>query len=122
MQVNAIQQRTGNPLAIALHLGGTATAFAFQVAKVAARAWIHRSDEHELGGESDAARSTGNRDFPIFEWLAHYLQCRSFEFRQFIEEKDAVVSEAHFTGIWKRPAAEQPDVTNGVMGGAKWPR
>ena len=48
VQIDAIQQRAGNTLAITLHLGRTATAFAFEVAKVAAWTRIHRRDEHEL--------------------------------------------------------------------------
>jgi hypothetical protein len=122
VQIDAIQQRAGNALAITLHLGRTATAFAFQVAKVATRARIHRGDEHELRGESDAARSAGNGNFSVFEWLAHYFQCRSFEFRQFVEEKDTIVSETHFARVWECPAAEQPNVADGVMRRAKWSR
>src|SRR5262249_28094095 len=122
VQIDAIQQRPGNALAITLHLGGTATAFAFQVAKVTAWTRIHGSDKHELRWKSNAARSAGNGDFPIFEWLAHHLQCRSFELRQFIQKKDAVVSEAHFARIWERAAAEQPNVANGVMRRPEWSR
>ena len=48
VQIDTVQQRAGDALSITLHLGGTATAFAFEVAKVAAWTRIHRGDEHEL--------------------------------------------------------------------------
>src|ERR1041384_474850 len=55
VQIDAIEQRTRNTLAISLHLYRAATAFAFQIAKVAARARIHGRDQHELGWTSHAA-------------------------------------------------------------------
>ncbi len=44
-------KRAGDALAVTLDLDGTATAFAFQVAEVAAGAWVHGGDEHELARE-----------------------------------------------------------------------
>src|SRR5262245_40837890 len=120
MQIDAIQQRAGNALSITLHLNRTATAFAFQVAKVATRARIHRGNEHELRGQSDAARSARPRNFSVFELLPHYFQRGSFEFRQLIEEENAVVGQAHFTRAWKRAAAKQTNVADGVMRGSEW--
>jgi hypothetical protein len=66
VQINTVQQRARNALAITLHLGRSATAFTFEVAKVAAWTRIHRGDEHELRGESDGARCTGNGNFSVF--------------------------------------------------------
>src|SRR2546429_8893351 len=88
VQIDAIQQRAGDALAITLHLSRTAPAFAFEIAKIAAWARIHRGDQHELRGESDAARSTGDGDFSVFDRLAHYLQCRSLEFGQLVEKEN----------------------------------
>ena len=122
VQIDAIQQRAGNALAITLHLSWTATAFAFEIAKIAAWARIHRGDQHELRRESDAAGSAGDGDFSVFDWLAHYFQCRSFEFRQLIEKQDAVVREADFARVWKCAAAEQTDIADGVMRRAERPR
>ena len=73
MQIDPIKKRTGNALPVPLHLYRTATAFAFEIAEVAARAWIHRRDEHELGGKRDAARRARHSHFPVFERLAHHL-------------------------------------------------
>src|SRR4029453_7956145 len=116
VQIDAIQQRAGDALAITLHLSRTATAFAFEIAKIAAWAGIHRGDQHELRGDSDAARSPRDGDFSIFDWLAHYLQCRSLEFRQLIEKENTVVRKTHFARVRKRSATEQADITDGVMG------
>ena len=48
VQIDTVQQRPGDALSITLHLGGTATALAFEIAKVAAWTRIHRGDKHEL--------------------------------------------------------------------------
>src|SRR5262249_32275469 len=76
---------------------------------------IHRSHEHELGGKRDAPRRARDRDFPVFEGLTHHFQCRSFELRQFIQKQHTVVRDAYFAGIWKRTAAKQTNVADGVM-------
>jgi hypothetical protein len=55
VEIDAVEQRSGNPLAITVDLRRSAAAFAFQVAEVTARTWIHGGDEHELGWERDAA-------------------------------------------------------------------
>ena len=91
VQIDAIEQRTGDALSITLHLERAATAFAFQIAEISARTRIHGGDQHELGGKSHAARGARDGDFPVLERLAHHFQCRSFEFRQLIEKKHAVV-------------------------------
>jgi hypothetical protein len=67
VEIDAIEQRTGNTLSITVDLGRSALAFAFQIAEIAAGARVHRGHEHELGWEGDAAGGAGDRDFPVFE-------------------------------------------------------
>src|SRR6267143_1345926 len=55
VQIDAIEQRTGNALTVTMHLHRTATTFAFQIAKVSAGTRIHRCYEHELGWKCEAA-------------------------------------------------------------------
>ena len=40
VEIDPVEERTRDALAITLDLGGTATAFAFQIAKVAAGTWL----------------------------------------------------------------------------------
>src|SRR5438034_8788805 len=122
VQIDAVEQRAGHSLAIALHLKRPTTAFALQIAKIAARTWIHRRNEHELRRKSDTACCARHRNLPVFEPLAHYFQRRSLELGQLIKKKDAVVRDAHFTGIRKRAAAKQPNVANGMVRIAEWSR
>jgi len=55
VEIDAIEQRAGDSLAITLDLERAAAAFALQIAEISARTGIHRRDEHELGRERDAA-------------------------------------------------------------------
>src|SRR6058998_2095223 len=120
VQIDAVEQRAGHSLAIALHLKRPATAFALQVAKIAAWTGIHRRNEHQLRWKSEAACRARHGDLPVFERLAHYFQRRSLKLGQLIEKEHAVVRDAYFTGIRKRAAAEQPNVADGVMRVAEW--
>src|SRR5438045_1672535 len=49
VEIDAIEQRAGDALTIALHLHRAAAAFAFKIAEVAAREGIHCGNKHELG-------------------------------------------------------------------------
>ena len=51
----------------------------------------------------------------VIQWLAHDLQYVALELRQLVQEKHAVMRDAHFTGIRKRAAAKQTDIADGVM-------
>src|SRR6266581_4390059 len=115
VQIDAVEQRPGDSLPIALHLKRAATAFALQVAKIAARTGIHRRNEHQLRGKSDATCRARHGDLPVFEWLAQYFQRRSLKLGQLIEKQHAVMCDAYFTGVRKRAAAEQPNVADSVM-------
>src|SRR4029077_11798740 len=42
VQIDPVEQRTGDTLPVSLHLKRAATAFALQVSEIPARAWIHR--------------------------------------------------------------------------------
>src|SRR5205809_782098 len=57
-KVDPVMKRSGDALTIALHLNGSAAAFTFQVAKVPARARVHRRNQHEFARESDGASRT----------------------------------------------------------------
>src|SRR5438128_6035262 len=116
MKINPIEERARDPLAIALDLHRTAAAFAFEVAEISARARVHRRHQHEFTWEGEAAGRARDRYFSVFERLTHHFQRRSFELRQLIEKKDAIVGEAHFARSGERTAAEQTDVADGVMG------
>src|SRR5213592_2597486 len=60
VQIDAVEQRAGHSLAIALHLKRPTTAFALQIAKIAARTWIHRRTSINSEGKVTlpAARDT----------------------------------------------------------------
>src|SRR4051812_39105295 len=49
VEIDAIEERAGDALAITMDLGWTATTLAFQIAEVTAWTRVHRGNEHELG-------------------------------------------------------------------------
>jgi len=79
------------------------------------RTRVHGGDEHELGGEGDAASGAGDGNFSILERLAHDFERRAFELGQFVEKQNAVMGEAHFAWLGNSGAAKQTDIGDGVM-------
>src|SRR5437868_3555534 len=106
MKIDPVQERAGDALAITLNHDGTTTAFAFQVAEVTARTRIHRGDEHEFRGKSNAARGAGDSNLAILERLPHDFEGGTLELREFIEKEDAVMGQADFTRGRDRGAAQ----------------
>jgi len=64
-----------------------------------------------------AARDTVT--FPSSSGCRMTSSGRAFELRQLIKKKDAVMGETHFAGLGNGGAAEQTDIGDGVMRGAK---
>src|SRR5262249_6242779 len=119
MEIDSVQQRSGDALPVTLHLARTAAAIALQIAKVTARTRIHCRYQHELARERNTAGSTRNRDPSVLQRLAHYFQGRAMKFRQFIEKQHAVMGDTYLARIWDRSSSEQADIANGVMWGTK---
>src|SRR6476469_4191436 len=115
MEIDSIEQRSGNALPISLHLTRTAAAFAFQIAEVTTRTRVHRRYQHEFARESDAPGRSRNSNASILQWLAHHFQSGTMKFWELIEKEDAIMRQAHFARVWNGAPAEQPDVANRMM-------
>lgn len=98
MQVDAVEQRTGEAGAVALQHRRGAGAFAQAVAEETAVAGIHCRHQHEIGGIGKAGGGATDADLAVFERLAQHFQHIFFELGELIQKKDAVVSEADFAG------------------------
>ena len=120
MEVDAVEQRAGDALAVVLDLSGGTAAIALGVTEVPAGAGVHGGHEHEVGGEGEAARGPRDGDAVVFERLPQNLEGGPAEFGQLVEKEDSVVGEGDFAGAWIGASAEEPGVRNGVVGGAEW--
>lgn len=90
LEVDSVEQRSGNPAAVTRHVVRRATAAAIGVPQVAAWARIHRCHQLKLRGEFRLARRARNADAPRFERLAQHLEHLAVEFRQLVEKQHAV--------------------------------
>lgn len=68
VQVNAVEQRARQFVAVALDLLGAAAATASGVAEVAARAGVHCRHQLETGREAHFVLGTGDDDLAGLEW------------------------------------------------------
>ena len=114
MDVDSVEERAGNAVAIAFNLSGRATALALRISEKSARAGIHRGDENKAGGEGHRARGAADCDFSILQWLAHDLERGAFELWQLIEEQDAVVRKADLPGLGDSAMPEGVSTPEGV--------
>ena len=115
MQVDAIEQRTGDTRAIALDAVAAATATTRCVAGPAAGTGIHRGDELEARRKLALPRGTGDGDDAGFERLAQHFQCLPRPLRKFVQEQDAVVRKRNLAGPRLRTTTDQRDGTGGVV-------
>src|ERR1044072_8741919 len=67
VEIDAVEERARDALAITLDLDRAATALAFQIAVIPAGTRIHDRDEHELGGKRHAPGGARHRDFAVLE-------------------------------------------------------
>ena len=120
-EVDPIPHGTRQPSCVALHQRPGTPTGPTRVAKVPARARIHRGDQHEPRGKGAGARGTRNRDGAVLHRLAQDLQRPSRELRQLVQEQHSVMREADLTRPGLRSAAGQGGVRHRVMRRAKRP-
>ena len=79
-------------------------------------AWVHRANEHEVGGIVNGKPRSADRNMSVLERLAEYLQNVPGEFSQLIEEQDAVVCQRDFAGSRNTATPDECCVGDGMMG------
>src|SRR5882762_5394568 len=121
LDVDAIGKRPRHATTITGDAFGGAAAAGGAVAAMPARARVHCGDELKTRWELRLARGACDRDEAGFERLAQRFQNIAVEFRQLIEEQDAVVRQRDLTGARQVAAADQRRRRGAVMRRAKWP-
>ncbi len=119
MDVDAVEEGSGDFVHIAQNLAGGTDAAVSGVAVITAWAGIHGGDEHEGGGVVDAVLGTTDGDMTVFKGLAKHLKDTTGELRQLIEEQNAIVSERDFAWLRIGAAADKGHLRDGVVGGAE---
>lgn len=97
LQVDAIDQRPGEPGAIAADEVGIAGASIGAVCTVSTRAGVQGGHQHEARRKTHMAPCSGQRDPPVFEGLAQNFQGLAAEFRHLVEKQHPTVSQRHLT-------------------------
>ena len=121
VQVDAVEQRAGNPAKIPRNGAVRAGAGARRVAVVPAGARIHGGDQHEPAGEGDRAVDARDGHGAVLQRLAQHLHGAAGKLGQLIEEQDAVVREGDLAGARYRAAARKAGGGDRVVRGAERP-
>ena len=93
MDVKSIHQRAGDAVAIGADFSIGAGARSSIVTEVAAGAWVHGADDHGGCRVADIEHGAADPDEPLFERLSHRLQDIATKLGEFVQEKDAAVSQ-----------------------------
>ena len=115
LQVDAVEQRTGDAVQVFLYLAGTAHAGLRRVVVVAAGTGVHAGYEHETGGVFHIALHTRDADLTVFQWLAEHFEDVTAELGQLVQEEDTVVCQADFAGLREASTSGHGDVGDGVV-------
>ncbi len=86
VDVDAVKQGAGNFMAVTFDLKGGAAANFSRHILPAARAGVHRRDEHKTGWETQASFGPRDGDIAVFQRLAQNFQHMAVEFQEFIQE------------------------------------
>ena len=93
VDVDAIEQGSGNLGHVALDHRRRAHALPRFVVEVSARAGIHRGRQHEARRKAERHGGAGDGDLAVFQRLAKHLQHIAGEFRQLVQKEQAIVGE-----------------------------
>ena len=94
MHVDAVEQRAGEAISVALYLVRAAVAtVSDSIPQVTAGAGVHRSNQLEMCGKLCLVAGAGDGDFTALQGLPKYFEHAAIELRQFIQEQDAVVCQ-----------------------------
>jgi hypothetical protein len=96
VQIDAIEQRTGEARPVSMHVGRRALAWTRSVARVPARTRIHGRDECEPRRVRHHGRRSRDHHASVLERLTQRLERMSWELEQLVEKQHAMVRETHF--------------------------
>ncbi|MNF89111.1 hypothetical protein D3C84_716230 [compost metagenome] len=99
VQVDAVQQRSGEFVAVALHHVRCTAAASAGLAKISTGARIHCRHQLETRREAYSVTGARHHDVPRLQRLSQDLQYPAVEFRQFIEKQHAMVGEGDFSWL-----------------------
>ena len=115
VNINAVDERSGNLGEIFLNLQRRAVTFPIGIGEISAWARVHGSDEHEFGGKVDRACRAGYCNLMVLERLAQGFEHIAVEFGQLIQKENAVMRQRDLSGFGDRAASHQRHV-GGIIG------
>ena len=118
-EVEAVKERVGELRPEARQLLRRARALGGRVRAPTAGAEIHGGDEPEASGKRRLARSTRDADRPVLERLPESLEHQALEFRELVEQQNAVMGKARLARAWASPATDDRRHRRAVVRGAK---
>ena len=115
LEVNPVEQRPRQPLAILLHSGRRAVTQSATVALEPAGTRIRRRHQCEASRKLHHPTAARHHDTAVLERLAQTLHRVPPEFRELVQEQDTVVREGDFAGDRRVAAADKAGLADRVV-------
>lgn len=106
-------------MAVGLNLVGGAATGAGWIAEMAARTGVHGGDKHKIGWIGGTTLGAGDRDGFALKGPTKCLEDGAGEFREFVKEEDAMMSEGDFAWSGGGATPDNRNCARGVMGRTK---
>ena len=119
VNVDAVEERSGQFRPVVLDLQRRAPAFMVGIGEIAAGAGVHGRGEHETRGIGQGNLGPADRHKTVFQRLAQDLDDVLVEFGQFVEKEHAVVGERNLARFGYVTAADNAGVRNRMVGRAE---
>ena len=115
VDVDAVEEGTGNFRHVAVNRRSCAAAFLRGMIVVTAGTGVHGGDQHKIRGIIHGVSRPADGDFAVFQRLAHHFEHRPLVFGQFVQEQDAVRGKGNLAGAGEDAAADEGDARNRMV-------
>lgn len=120
LDVEPVEERARDTPLVVSRTARTLAADVAGLSRHPAAARIHGCDKLETGGIGDVVIGAGDLGLAGLERLPQRLENPRLEFRQFVEEEDAVMGKRHFAGLGAHATADECRHARRMMGRAEW--
>src|SRR3989338_150181 len=107
VQIDAVQNGTGDFILVARDIGGFTTTSFFMITQVPARTRILRRDQLKLARKRRTFFPMLQGDFRAFERFTQRFQRGAVKLGEFIHEQHSTMSQTDFSGCQSGPTSEQ---------------
>ena len=107
MDINAVENRSGNFTLVFDDRGRAASAKPFRISRVSAGTGIHGGNEGEASRKRESCLGARDADLSVFQWLAEIFQNGAAKLRKLVEKQHAPMRKTDLTGFGELSSTDE---------------